>query len=167
MFRGHRAYLSTLKFSPDQELLLSACYDRTVRVWDFASRQSRNVFQEHPISVFNVEWNATGDRIASSAFRSDTRFWPLKAPHKTVFRTRDQLNAHVEQEHVLDLTWHPDSNLLAAVVGGYQLFVWNVELNEQVLTRAAAWSGRCAWHPSGSHIALSGYPKPNVDALST
>jgi eukaryotic-like serine/threonine-protein kinase len=65
--KGHRAAVLALAFSPDNQHLASAGYDRTARIWDLATGRETLCLEGHCDTIFDV---ATAPTAAG---------WPLRA----------------------------------------------------------------------------------------
>jgi len=67
-----------LEFSPAGELLAAASADRTVRVYDVASRSQLHGFEGHAQHVLGVAWRADGRLLASAAADGVVKSWDLQ-----------------------------------------------------------------------------------------
>ncbi|MFT7150043.1 MAG: WD40 repeat protein [Nonlabens sp.] len=76
---GHQSAITDLDFSPDDQMLLSASRDRTVRVWDVNnSRKLPLVLDDHNDWVLTACFDPSGERIISGSRDNFIRFWPVK-----------------------------------------------------------------------------------------
>ena len=57
----------SVSFSPDGTTLASASSDRTVRLWDVASRQELAALRGHPLDVYSVSFSPDGTTLASGS----------------------------------------------------------------------------------------------------
>jgi WD40 repeat protein/tRNA A-37 threonylcarbamoyl transferase component Bud32 len=64
-------------FSPDGRLALTACADKTVRVWDIAARQEIRRFEGHANEVYDVAVAPDG-RTALSISEDGARLWEIE-----------------------------------------------------------------------------------------
>lgn len=70
---GHSAALSALAFSPDSQRLATASHDRTLILWDLATRSQLRTFQGHTHKVSSVAYGKT--LLASGGFDGTARLW--------------------------------------------------------------------------------------------
>ncbi|ROL52810.1 WD repeat-containing protein 61, partial [Anabarilius grahami] len=70
---GHGSWVLNVAFSPDdthfvsrQELMHFNSSDKSVKVWDTASRSCVNTFFDHQDQVWSVKYNPTGSKIVSA-----------------------------------------------------------------------------------------------------
>src|SRR3954466_8440883 len=64
---AHRADVFSLSFSPDGNLLASACKDRTVGLWNPVTGASVKSLKGHTADVLRVAFSPDGKHLASAA----------------------------------------------------------------------------------------------------
>ena len=86
--RGHREPVTSVAFAPDGKTLVSASWDRTVRVWDVATGKELKCFLGHSDVVECAAFSADGKRVISSGniFTPSLRVWDV-ATGKQLFET--------------------------------------------------------------------------------
>jgi WD40 repeat protein len=78
-FHGHADIVHSLAFSPDGGMLVSASYDKTVRLWDVANRKSLHVLGGHSDVVYTVAFSPDGLRVVSGSWDHTLRLWDAKS----------------------------------------------------------------------------------------
>jgi WD40 repeat protein len=73
----HRARVKRIKFSPDGQLLASASYDHTARVWDAATGQPVTPPLRHDAPVDDMAFSPDGKRLATASQDFTARIWNL------------------------------------------------------------------------------------------
>lgn len=66
-FTGHTGKISSCAFSPDGTSIVSASYDRTLRIWDTASGAERAVLSGHSSALHGYVMNSDGALLLSSS----------------------------------------------------------------------------------------------------
>jgi WD40 repeat protein/serine/threonine protein kinase len=79
VLRGHLNQVNHFGWSPEGKRLVTASDDRTVRVWDVESGESR-VLQGHTDGVVQVAFSPDGRRVASASKDGTVRLWPDDLP---------------------------------------------------------------------------------------
>src|SRR5260370_1076863 len=65
--RGHTDQVQSVSFSPAGESLVSGGDDCTLRLWDVASREPRNILKGHTERVWCVRFSPDGQTLASTS----------------------------------------------------------------------------------------------------
>ena len=77
MLRGHTDLVLDVAFSPDGTELASASYDKTMRIWELATKRHR-VLRGHAGAVTRVVWRGM-DHLVTASFDGTLRVWQVPA----------------------------------------------------------------------------------------
>jgi WD40 repeat protein len=75
LYTGHKRAVNAVSFSPDESSLVSASGDKTVMIWNRASRALRTTLKEHNDDVSGVAYSATGKFIVSVSKDKKVILW--------------------------------------------------------------------------------------------
>jgi len=151
---GHTDAVSFLKFRPDDQLLVSASWDRTIRSWrtsEFTPFTGGTRLEGHRGFIRGVAFSPDGSVLASVARDGNLRLWDpdLAQPIARIRPDGKALNA---------LDFSPDSRFIA-IAGADD----HVRILETRTARTVAEfpghessSASVAFDPSGTHLATGG-----------
>jgi WD40 repeat protein len=105
---GHNNSVQALAATPDGRLLVSASWDRTVRVWDLRTGRVVHVLEGHEQYVESVAVTRDGTRAVSGSVDGTVRVWDL-----TLGVMTDVLPVG---EPVVDIAVHPDGEHVAIAI---------------------------------------------------
>jgi WD40 repeat protein/tRNA A-37 threonylcarbamoyl transferase component Bud32 len=161
---GHMAYVMDLDFTPDGKFIVTASSDRTVKVFDAATRKVVRNFTAHNQPVAAVRVSPDGKTVASGSGG-----FAQTEPGKILLWSLDDgevlksLEAHAAP--IAKLRFSPDGTRLVSVSGSQaashtgELMIWDLEAGK-LLHRAAGVGAAMIGldiSPDGKVIATAGY----------
>ena len=133
-FIGHSNQVVGLDFSPDGRWLATASYDKTVRVWNIASKSPPHILRGHEQGVNAVAISPEGKLLASGSWDHNVIIWDYTSGKKL-----NTFKRH--RSGVATLAFTPDGNTLLS--GDYKgiINVWDIKKNR--------WLGSLLGHKLG------------------
>ena len=160
---GHRLDVRALAFTHDSKTLATGSADRSVRLWNVATRKQSGVLQESktPPEVYGaapailaVAWSPDGNNVATASDDGEVSIYSLSPPGPL-----RSWSAHADAAAAL--AWSPDGKML--VTGGYDKLVkiWNPATGELVrsLGGHTSWVLALAFSFDGQTLASGSYDR--------
>ncbi|KJR40131.1 repeat-containing protein [Candidatus Magnetoovum chiemensis] len=117
--KGHSAPVSSVAFTPDGRLLVSASLDNTVRLWNVENKKSLHTYEGHIGPVRSVAVSSDGSFIASSSSDNTIILWNIK--ERSLACTFKMHRGPVES-----ISFSPDGDLLASGGSDAKLILWDI-----------------------------------------
>ena len=135
-------------FSPDGALLASGSDDRTIKLWDVATRRSLATLRGHTDWVWSVAFSPDGALLASGSEEYRVRLWDLNTGQ---FLT----SLHGHTNRVRSVAFSPDGALLASAGDDQTVRLWDVVARQPLATLEGhtAWVWSVAFSPDGALLA--------------
>ena len=88
VFKDHVAAAMDVEFSPTGEELVSASYDRTIRIWSRASGHSRDIYHTKRMQrCFSAKWTPDAKYLLSGSDDGNIRLWRANASSREGVKT--------------------------------------------------------------------------------
>jgi len=110
---GHSGPIASLAVSPDNTLLASASWDRTIRLWPLNGGEPR-VLEGNTQNANGVAFSPDGKNVVSAGYDATIRIWPLTGGSEIVSNLPTPLNA---------VAIAPDGEIVAAGANGKVYFL--------------------------------------------
>jgi WD40 repeat protein len=157
---GHQGPVLGLAFSPDGRTLASSSTDKTIRLWDLASRQPRGQpLTGHTDSVNSIAISHDGRTLASASSDGTIRLWDLTSSQPTSEVLAGQPGEAIpgHQGSVTNLAFSPVAPVLA--YGGSDAYIrlWDVARGQPVgqpLSDHISYPSSLAFSPNGRLLAV-------------
>lgn len=145
---GHESAVTAVRISPDGALAVTAASDKTVRVWDLATRRQRAVLGKHRKQVLALDLDAPRDRVWSGGHDGRLNAWsPASAE---LVKTIDLGGS------VTSVAVRSQDGVVAATTVGSGLAILEPDGNE--ITRVGQGArviGSATWAADGSFLLAS------------
>lgn len=104
---GHQQLINHVQFSPDGRWLLSASFDKSVKLWDGATGKFIASFRGHVGPVYQVSWSADSRLFVSASKDSTLKVWELRTR-----KLKEELPGHADEVFAVD--WSPEGSTVAS-----------------------------------------------------
>jgi len=121
--QGHTKRVSDVLFHPEQDLLLTASHDKTVRLWTPTeeNKYESNALRLHEGEVVGITLHPTGDYFVSASLDSSWAFTDIQAMRCLANIRSD------EPEAIQCVQFHPDGLILGTGTAANRIRVWDVK----------------------------------------
>jgi len=161
----HEDAVVSLAINPvDGTSLVSASYDRTIKIWALKTNQSERTFNGHLAAVHDVRWQPKStDIFGSTGADGSVKLWDRRAPAPTA-------SVEVkENAFSLDWSWH-DNPILAVGAAGSLVRAYDFRnLTEPIISHAVAGSKPCRrvrFSPTRPDVLVAGNDDGGVSVFS-
>ncbi|MEM6403489.1 MAG: NB-ARC domain-containing protein, partial [Cyanobacteria bacterium P01_D01_bin.116] len=120
---GHSAWVESLAFSPDGQILASGSHDHNIRLWNIQTGQCLQVIAGHTSSIQSLAFSHDGTTLASGSNDKTIRLWNIQTGQCL----------QVLQGHTNNLTFvsfHPVDKKIISASTDNTVRLWNILTGE-------------------------------------
>jgi len=121
----HGAAVSCVDFSPDNNLILTGSWDKTVIVFDRQTGEQLLSLNGHQGPITAARFNPTGDLILTSSVDGTIRIWDALSG-------LENSQWVISNKKIHDIDWSPDSTFVAAGIDDGRTILWEVQSKRQI-----------------------------------
>lgn len=162
LLTGHTGRVNCITFTLDGKTLASGSSDKTVRLWDVMTAESKQILTGHLHGIYSVAFSpdgktiaggSTGERDGEQIFGAQIIMWDTATG-----KPKHTLTA---QGQVNSLAISSDGNILASGEGwpGYVVQLWDVDIGKKLrtLTGHTNWINSVTFGPDKNTLISSSY----------
>ncbi len=120
-FQGHTSVIMAVDFSPDGQIIASASFDKTIKLWQVSTGKLITTLEGHQERLWSLRFSPDGRTLASSGYDSTIKLWNVAdgTLKKTIF-------GH-NKTWVRSVDFSPDGKLLASSDSLGWIKLWNAK----------------------------------------
>ncbi|MBD2728425.1 serine/threonine protein kinase [Nostoc sp. FACHB-892] len=153
---GHSSDVNSVAFSPDGTTLGSASDDKTIKLWNLASREEIRTLEGHSDWIWTVGFTPDSKTLVSGSADKTIKMWNVETGK--LVRT---LKGH--SDGVTSVAFSPDGKILASGSASKDMKIklWNLETGKLIHTLEGHTSGvqSVALSPDGKTLASGSWDK--------
>jgi WD40 repeat protein len=152
---GHSAEVWSLAFSPDNKMLASASWDKTIMLWEVSTGSHKRTLEGHTGEIYSVTFSPDGKILASSSKDKTVRLWDMPTgSHK---RT---LEGH--SGWVGSVAFSPAGKMLVSCSYDGTIRLWDIDLGicRQIIEEHSSSVRSVTFSPDGKILASASKYEP-------
>lgn len=147
VLKGHTDPVRFCCFSPNGKILVSASFDKTMRMWDVKSGKEKALLR-NPGVIESCSFSPNGKKLAFASTDHTVRLWDIQTGN--VWPT---LIGHTDS--VSSCAFSPDGEKIASASFDKTMRLWNAKTGKMIAVFPCIGAGRvCVFSPSGKTLAV-------------
>lgn len=144
---GLAGWISDCAFSPDNKTFVSACSDRTLKLWDAKSGELLKTYTGHSGTVITCCFSPDGRWLASGGKDKTIRIWDIETHEEEEMETGHSLR-------VQDCYFSPDGSRIVSCSVDKTVKLWDGEDGNEISTLGEhSYSVlKCLYNPEGNSV---------------
>lgn len=116
-FQGHQGGVYSATFSPDGKLIVSAGFDKNLRIWNVDNQSISHPIPAHKSLIRSVRFSPNGQLFASGSLDKNVNIWNRKG---------QLIQSFLHRDGVYDVSFSNDNQKVAAVGKDGSIMIWNI-----------------------------------------
>ena len=127
IFWGHDAWISSVAFAPDGEIIASGSNDKTIKLWSLSGQNEIATLEGHQGGVTSIAFSPDGRFIASASNDKTVKMWSVEA--------QKEIATFVGHRYGVEaLAFSPNGDVLASGGRDYRIKLWSVADKQLIRT---------------------------------
>jgi WD40 repeat protein len=151
---GHEGPIWIVAFSPDGKTIAATSYDSTIRLWETATGEEKQVLAGHGGPVIGITFTNDGKKLVSAARDKIFRIWDVV--------TGKECQRITHGMAAVEATFSPNSDTVALRSFRYRTECWTFPECENLVTKYGRDVKRIAFSPDGEIVATLRFKTPGA-----
>jgi predicted NACHT family NTPase len=124
-FLGHTNWVTTVAFSPVEQVVLTGGKDQTARLWDVATGEEIRVFSEHTDEINSIVFSPDGQFVLTGSDDETARLWETESGNEV-----REFSGHTKG--VKSVAFSPDGQFILTGSDDLTARLWDAASGEEI-----------------------------------